>query len=258
MSHRRTFFTLATAALLAVLTAPAVFPQDKPVLPEELKLEGGVVIFDSSTFQSEIRSGKSLGELAKEHSTIGEKATAFGFAAKSEEAKFFTIGALYAESLAYLRGGDTDMAAKRLQAIEKEFIVLDVPNSLFNYISKTRNLIETKRYPMEALGEFLALFQPLFEDYAKGKVKGEDFLTLFRSGSWLVDMSLAAAAGDIKMLKQKATLDYFISEMKRMDAPKGVLDALEGIAKISGQEDIPERDTRQVLKLVGEIQSILG
>ena len=177
--------TIPVLALLALLTVPEAFPQDQPVIPKELHFKGGEVIFDSSAFQSKITSQKSLGALAQEHSTIGEKASSFGFAAKSEEAKFFTIGSLYAEALAYLRGGDNDIASKRLKAIETEFISLNVPSSLFNYISKTRNMVETKRYSMDALGDFLSLFQPIFEDFAKGRGKGTDMLVLFRSGSWL-------------------------------------------------------------------------
>ena len=58
-----------------------------------------------------------MGTLAKEHSTIGEKATTFGFAAKSEEAKFFIIGALYSETIAYLKSGNLDLAAKTQRII---------------------------------------------------------------------------------------------------------------------------------------------
>jgi hypothetical protein len=258
MRNKRVIIAITIAALIAVFATSGAFSGEKPGIPKDLKVKGGEVIFDSNSFQSGITSDKKLGTLAKEQSAIGGKATAFGFAAKSEEAKFFLIGSLYSEALAYLRSGDIALAADRLKAIETQFIAINVPSSLYNYISKTRNMLETKRYSAEVVGEFLSLFQPFFEDYAKGVGKGEDKLTLFRAGTWLVDMSLAAAAGDTNMLRQKAKLDYFNQEMKRMDAPKGVLDSLGEITKISGQKEIAERDAKQVLKLVKKIQSILG
>lgn len=241
---------------LLIFFVAIAFSQGERVIPKDLPIKGDSEYFNSYQFQSGIKSGKSLGTLAKEHSTIGEKATTFGFAAKSEEAKFFIIGALYSETIAYLKSGNLDLAAKRLESIEKEFVSLRVPSSLYNFVTKARNLIQTKKYKPEVLGEFLSLFQPFYEDYTK--TKGEDKLILFRAGSWLVDMSLTAGAGDKELLRQKGTLDYFTKEMKRMDAPKGVMDALDEITKISVKKEITDRDAKEVLNLVKKIQTILG
>jgi hypothetical protein len=241
--------------MILLLWSSVAFSAELMKAPQNLNV-GNSESFDSARFQSAIRSDKSLGALAKEHSGIGEQGTSYGFAAKSEEAKFFIIGTLYSEALAYLKAGNYDMAAKRLTAIENEFINMHVPLALYNYISKTRNIITTKRYSPEAQAEFLSLFQPFYEDYAKSK--GEDKLTLFRAGSWLMDISLAAAGGDKELLRQQSKLGYFIKEMKRMDAPKGALDALNEIVTISMAKEISDKDTEKVLKLVKKIQTILG
>jgi hypothetical protein len=238
-----------------ILWSSVAFSAELPKIPQNLNAGSGET-FDSYRFQSAIRSDKSLGALAKEHSVLGEQTTSYGFAAKSEEAKFFIIGSLYSEALAYLKAGNPDMAAKRLAAIENEFINMLVPSALYNYISKTRNIIETKRYSPEAQAEFLSLFQPFYEDYAKSK--GENKFTLFRAGSWLMDMSLAAAGGEKDLLRQQGKLDYFIKEMKRMDAPKGAIEALDEIATISKAKEISDKDAEKVLKLVKKIQTILG
>jgi hypothetical protein len=250
------FITIKTLVIFLVLFATAAFSQEARVPPKDIDTSGIDSYFNSYKFQSGIKSGKGLGTLAKEHSAIGEQASSFGFAAKSEEAKFFIIGALYSETIAYLKSGNLDLAAKRLESIEKEFISLRVPSSLYNFVTKARNLIQTKKYKADVLGEFLSLFQPFYEDYAK--TKGEDKLILFRAGSWLVDMSLTAAAGDKELLRQKGTLDYFTKEMKRMDAPKGVMDALDEISKIAVKREITDRDAKEVLNLVKKIQTILG
>jgi hypothetical protein len=246
---------LIAAVLLTLLSASSAFSLDPR---EVIKNVNGKEeeVFDSSRFQSGIKSDRSLGSVAKDQSFFGDPSVSFGFAAKSAEAKFFIIGSLYSEALAYLKSGNTDLAAKRIESIEKEFINLNVPDSLFSYISKTHNIVVTKRYSPEAEMDFLSLFQPLFEDYAKSK--GEDKLTLFRAGSWLFDMGLTAAAGDKDLLKQSSKLNYFITEMKKMDAPKGVLDSLAEIEKISEKKEISDKDAADVLKLVKNIQTVLG
>lgn len=212
--------------------------------------------FDSARFQSAIGTDGALGALAKQNSVIGDPNVAFGFAEKSDEAKFLIIGALYSEAIAYLKGGQYEACAKRLGSIEKEFINLEVPPSLYNYVSKTRNLVELKKVDAATLQDFLALFQPFFEDYAKGQ--SADKLTLFRTGTWLVDMGLAASAGNKALLKQTERIDYFLKEMKRMDAPKGVIESLETIRQISLKNDITDRDTDTVVKMVRKIQTTLG
>jgi len=59
------------------------------------------MLFDSDGFQSGIRSDQKLGELAKQNPAVGNTSNTFGFAAKSKESKFFIIGALFSEALAY-------------------------------------------------------------------------------------------------------------------------------------------------------------
>ena len=213
-------------------------------------------VFDSTGFQSRINAPKGIGGLAADLSLYGKGGQAMGFAAKSDEAKTFLIGSFYSECIAYVRAGKSDLALDRLKAMEKEFIVMGVPTSIYNFISKIENLITTKTYQPAVLLDFFSLFQPVYEDYLKSK--GTDRLILFQAGSWLMDMALAASAQDTSLLKQPQVLTYFIAQMKRMDAPKGVQDALAEISTISTKKDIANRDADQVLKLIKRIQTVLG
>jgi len=240
-----------------ILHSFSIFAAEPRNVPQVNFQEDGKAYFNSAYSQTAIQSDESLSNLATTHTSIGEDPVSYGFAAKSDEAKFFIIGTLYSEALAHLGSGNFSIAANRLEAVEKQFIVLQVPPSLYNYVSKTRNLIELKKYSIEALLDMLSLFQPFFEDYAKSQ--NQDKLILFRAGSWLVDMSLTAAANDKQLIKQgKRQLVYFIKEMKRMDAPKGVLKSLEKIDRIASKDEIDEKDVERVLKQVKKIQTILG
>lgn len=244
-------------AILLLFCLPVSTPAEvNRGVPKNLQIQPNEVTFNSLAFQSGIRGARGLGEIAKENTMVGEQAVSFAFAAKSEEAKNFIIGALYSEALAFLASGDNNLAADRLEAIEKEFINLNVPSSLFNHVSLVRNMAQTGRYPREVPLEVLSLFQPYYEDYAKSK--GADMLTLFRAGSWLTDYSLSAAANDKALLRQPQKVEYFLKEMKRMDAPKGVIEAWEQIGVIAKKEQFTDEEVKTVLKLVKKIQTILA
>ena len=258
MSIHSSKIMLVSALVLAALflmTAPAFSQGERPA-GFNPGMKAGYGDFDSTRFQAAIGTDGALGVLAKQNSVIGDPNVSFGFAEKSDEAKFLIIGALYSEAIAYLKGGDYGASAKRLQSIEQEFINLRVPPSLYNYVSKTRNLVELKKLDTATLMDFLSLFQPFFEDYAKAQ--GADKLTLFRTGTWLVDLGLAASAGNKALLKQTERIEYFVNEMKRMDAPKGVIESLETIRQISLKNDITDRDADTVVKMVKKIQTTLG
>jgi hypothetical protein len=253
--HQKNRVLVGVFISVLALTLVLVAQEEKRVLP---KFDPAAVqpVFDSTRFQSRINGPKGMGVLANNLSLYGKEGQAMGFAAKSEEAKTFLIGSFYSESIAYVRAGKPELALDRLRAIENEFIAMGVPNSVYGFISKIENAITTKKYDPAVLLEFFSLFQPVYEDFLKSK--GQDRLTLFQAGSWLMDMGLAAAAQDNSLLKQPQVLNFFIAEMKRMDAPKGVQDSLTEIATISSKKELAPRDADQVLKLIKKIQTVLG
>jgi hypothetical protein len=242
------FFALAIVSVLAAQEENRDLPKLNP--------SGAKPTFNSTRFQSRIFGPQGLGVLANDLSLFGKMDKSMGFAAKSDEAKTFLIGSFYSECLAYIRGEKLDLAVERLKAIEKEFIVMGVPTSIYGFVSKIENAIVTKQYEPAVLLDFFALFQPVYEEYLESK--GKDNLILFQAGSWLMDMGLAAAAKDKALIKQPQTLGYFSAEMKRMDAPKGVQDALAEISAIAAKQDIADRDADQILKLIKKIQTVLG
>lgn len=251
--HQRS--AVVIMALLVLVTSALLVAQDKIKPPKKIAF-GSKVVFDSSAFQSGIESTAGLAPLADGMSLYGKGGQAMGFAAKSDEAKTFLIGAFYSESLAYIRAGKYDLALERLKAMEKEFVNMGVPTALYNFISKIENTVTLRKYEPAVLLDFFALFQPFFEEYLAGK--GADRLTLFQAGSWLMDMGLAASARNTGLLKQPEKVGFVAAEMKRMDAPKGVQDALAELSVITAKKEIADRDADQVVKLVKRIQSVLG
>ena len=253
---RRTEFRLFSFIIPALLMAANSLAQESLPMPEGYTLPQGELMFSSSAMQAGLEGAVDLGALAHEHAAIGDGASSFGFSAKSDEANVFLVGAMYSEALAFLRSGDNESAVDRLEALQQQFIGLSVPNSLYSFVTKVRYLVDQQEYSNEALLDMLSLFQPFFEDYASSR--SDDFLILFRAGSWLVDMTLTAAAGNTTMLRQQAHLEYIAREMERKDAPKGVGDALAQIAEVTAKKEITSRDLQSVISQVKRIQSILG
>lgn len=241
----------ASLSCLFVGTAMA-----EKVIPDALPDADTTVSYRSDVIQQSLATASNIGNLARSNSVPGLSGTKFGFAAGSTEAKYFLSGACYADALALARGGDYAGAAQRLKALGETLIQVDAPGSLYHYIVRMQYTVMKHAYDQEALIEMLSLFQPLLEDFAS--TRSEDALTLVQAGAWLVDMSMALSAENSIMLKDRLMLDHMRSEMKRMDAPPGVQNALEEIARIGGQETVTGRDMEHVMQLVRNMQQLLG
>lgn len=216
----------------------------------------GHIVFSSAADQSLIGEKAPLGKLALENSVMHGKGADFGFAAKSSEAKLFLMGSYYSEALALAKSGDVSQSLKRVTAIRDILIELSAPSGLYNYVVHVQTLMQQKDKNPDMITDYLSVMQPLLADYAVSQTI--DKATLLRTGSWLVDMALAASAGDETLIRQHDRIALIMADMKRMDAPKGVQEALSGIQHIADKKDISKHDLKKVLSLVKKIQAVLS
>lgn len=205
-------------------------------------------------FQASLTKEADLGALVTTQAAVDRQVVAFGFAAKPAPAKSFLIGALYIETLAYVRSGDFAAATQRWDTINKE--LAPVPEPLATHMHQVQRLLQGQNPTPETVGASLALFEPFYEASIKDADAAQ--VTLFQMGAWLGNMSLAAAAHDQTALRHLNTIPYFSHEMQRLHAPTGVLDALDRLQTILGQSDFSDRDLNMVLKLVQKMQRMLG
>jgi hypothetical protein len=242
--------------IIIIAWAGVCFGQKTHSIPSNLDLRDAKPLFNSSGYQSSIKTNRSLAELAMSTSFLDTSSLALGFSAKSAEAQFFIIGALYSQIVALLNGDSLELAARHLDKVESELIDLGAPGGLFNYTSNLRNMIITKRNSKEVTYEFASLLQPFLEDFAKARIDNK--AVLLDAGSWLVDFGLAASAGDVEKLRQGNKISYFLKEMERLEAPKGVIESYQELLAISGKKEISESDFSDILRLVRKIQTILS
>ena len=248
---------VSVSLLFGGLIATAVMAQDVSDLTNRLGEKSEIWASYSSTgVQSALKRSGGLGEDFAANSAFGADASTFGFAERSPEARMFLAGTLYAEALAFTQDGQYEAATDRLLALQDIVSKADAPVALRGYIQRTTEIIAEAVYDRHAMVEFLVLLQPQLDGFAAGT--SPDMQILFQTGAWLVDLSVAATAGDYRYLAQKMRIAYTIEEMERMEAPKGVLDGLRTIEEIAGRDQVEKRDVEKIAREVKRIQSLLG
>jgi len=110
--------------------------------------------------------------------------------------------------------------------------------------------------PDGALDTLFVPFEALYTDYARHH--GGSRLPLFRLGTWVGDMALAAAAGDTAALRRGNVTGYFIGARQQQKAPRSVLQALERIKQRLEQPVLTDQDVAEVLKLLKKTHSLVG
>jgi hypothetical protein len=82
-------------------------------------------------------------------------------------------------------------------------------------------------------------------------------LTYFRLGTWLANLSLAAAAGDQGALRQEPALQALRHTLTEQGTAPLVLDTLARLQDRITQPTMTAQDLRQIHALVQELQRLL-
>jgi hypothetical protein len=168
------------------------------------------------------------------------------------------MGTLYAEVLAALQGGAVEVAAQRLDLLVRALASVQAPAVLAQYLGEIKTLRQSQRYEEAVVTRFLALFEPLYED-AYVKADMAEGILLFRAGAWLENMYLAAASGDAAAVRRGGqAVDEVRSALARLNAPRGVLQALERMRPLVARQPLTNHEMNTVRTLVQDIQAVLS
>lgn len=214
------------------------------------------MVYSSTTTQAAIGKAANIGDAVLANTILGKSASTMGFAQKSPEAKTFLTGALYAEALALTREGQYEEASKRLDALVDVTAELKVSPALNNYLVRVNHLILKKSHDRAALLEMLSLAQPFLDQHLGGQ--SNDMRFLFQTGAWLSDYGMAASAGEYRFLRQPMMLGRTIREMQRLEAPKGVINALQEMKSLTSKRNVGEIEAQQVQRLVKKMQELMS
>jgi hypothetical protein len=170
---------------------------------------------------------------------------------------YVRAGVHYATLLAYLHSDDLAQATQHLDLLVQTLDTLPTSPVFTHYLGEMRTLLHSQQYSGAELGQFVGLFEPLFTAQYRGE-NGQEALTLMRFGTWLLNMSLAAAAGDKVALRQGQTAAYLEASLTRLNAPPAVLTMLQRVHDLITQQKITDEAVAEILELVKALQRMVS
>lgn len=196
---------------------------------------------DAAAYQARIRSDQNLAALAREAAVELPPPAQFGFAA-SEGVNYFRLGHWYAEALAYTAGGDTDAARARLDAMTTA-------------LTGTAPRLAEQLRGQPSVADLAAL-EPKLLRVARSRSDRDE--VLFRTGVWLANLALAAAAGDAAALRTAAPrLLDLARELEAAQVAPGARRNLHELAELIARDALSEQDRANVRRLVRRVQTVL-
>jgi hypothetical protein len=225
--------------------------------PMALDVLGAARRLHTYRFQVGLPHAATLGTLVAARPVLSAPPPAVGFTPQATRTAFVRMGVLFAEAVAALHGGAVEAASPRLDVLLQTLITVQAPPTLTQYLRVMQTLLHSQPYPGDALASFLSLFEPLYED-AYAQTSGEE-VRLFRVGTWLENMVLAAAVSAPTALRQEGQA---IAEVRRvltlLQAPPEVLDTLAQIDQLLRQPTLTAEDVSTIHTLLQHLQQMLG
>jgi hypothetical protein len=209
-------------------------------------------------FQLGMARTKELGKLIAAQPARLYPTGVVGFTPQAARSTFFHMGTLYADALAALHGAAFEEAGQRLDVLSQALVSVQAPRALPQYIRAVHTWLQQRQYEDEVLAQFLALFEPLYED-AYAKAESVDGVILFRTGTWVENMALAAAVDDRTALRLGGeAIEEVRRSLAQLQVPREVLTALERLHAIVARQALTDREIRAIHMLVQDIQRMLS
>jgi hypothetical protein len=169
---------------------------------------------------------------------------------------YFRLGTGYAETLALLQSDHRARAAQRVAGLIETLLQVQAPAELVAYLQAVQALLQSPHTTDGVPVPFLAAFEPLYEA-AYTTANAAEGLTYFQLGTWLVNLSLAAAMSDQAALRQGPIIQRLRHTLTQYGAAPGVLDSLARLHHLMTQPILTDQEMHQIHALVQELQRLL-
>ena len=211
---------------------------------------------DGTGFQAKINSEQPLAQLAQQIASLSQSGNRFGFSSQAVLFNSFSIGSLFSKARALATVDDLAPLKTQLALLKTALIREHKPQQ------STIKALEDLQIQLNAQNSVKGVDEKLvslFNSYIS--IAGQDNQAnkqLASAGAWLFDYALAALAQDAAQLKQVQQLQLFKDAMQQIGVPPGVDKSFERLLDIAQQENLTQRDYRQVVREVENIRSLLG
>jgi len=180
-----------------------------------------------------------------------------GFTPHTTRRTFVRMGILYADVLAALRSGAVDTARHRLDILTQTVTSLQAPPALALYLQEMQAMLQRQLPSPLTAAQFVALFEPLYTTvYATDPSTAA--WVFFRAGTWLENLSLAAAVGDQTAVRQAQAVSAVQEALHMLAVPESVLDALTQLRTFMERQPMMAEDLRTIQTLVDTIAQQLS
>jgi len=216
------------------------------------------MFYDSVAVQGEIAAGaaisnQALASLAQTMVPITHQSARFGFTSQNAILNSFSIGALFTETIVYIKSDDETLVKTHLALL----------GSAMHRQAGSKHLIQG----IEALQTQHEIdpdvranqLSQLMNHYAASlqSIADKEFF-LFKLGAWSYDFALAALAKDASLYDKADDINAFKAQLQRLGAPAGVAKSLEEINARITKDVMTEGDYKRTIEEMENIRSLLG
>jgi hypothetical protein len=203
-------------------------------------------------FQAQLSHTAALGALVAARPVLQIPRAVVGFTPHATRSTFVRMGILYADTVAVLQSGAIEAAEERLRLLTQAATSLQAPPALSRYLQEMQTMLQRQPPTDNTMAPLMALFEPLYAQvYATDPTAAP--WVLFQAGAWVENLSLAAAAGDQKAVRQASVVQFLHDTLRPLQVPDTVLDALQQLHDRVAHQPVTAEGLRTIQTLADTI-----
>jgi hypothetical protein len=208
-------------------------------------------------FQAQLPYTTALGALAAARPVPEIPRAVVGFTPHATRSTLVRTGILYADTVAALQSGAVEAAEERLRLLTQAATSLQASPALAQYLRAMQAMLQRQPPTDNTMAQLVALFEPLYAQvYATDPTAAP--CVLFQAGAWLENLSLAAAAGDQKAVRQAPVVQSLYDALHPLKVPDAVLDTLHQLHARVARQPVTAEDLRAIQTLADTITQQLS
>lgn len=215
--------------------------------------EASTPSFDSAPLYAQVQNNPALLSYINENN-LNTKANNFGFVDKPLTAISYTVGKLYSEALTMVAAEQYNAATEKVLNISQ---ILDKQANakLKEKLSNQAHALNNKTSKQQKIASLNTLHSQI---KSLLRQNGDYHAILLLTGSWLVDLKVAATLGSYSYLQQTRQAQYIIDGISMSGTPKSIIKKLNRIKTIMHKDAILKSDAKEIKLLANELQLLLG
>ncbi|NOZ54018.1 MAG: zf-HC2 domain-containing protein [Gammaproteobacteria bacterium] len=206
---------------------------------------------------------KALANLAQAMIPINHQSPRFGFTSQNAILNSFSIGALFSETIVYIKSNDKTLVKTHLALLSSVLSQQADSKQLVQKIQLLQTQIQSGSSPAvnaDALNKIMNRYASSLKSVVNNSLKSaaDKELVLFKAGAWSYDLALAALAKVALLSSQVDEINIFKNQLQHLGAPAGVSKSLEEINDLAMKKVMSDEDYKKIVQEIENIRSLAG